>query len=60
MEFRKTYIRVIAEFSAVGQAIVPLVVTLYDGRCMPIDKVIEIRKVANLKVGGLEFVIYAK
>lgn len=49
---RKTYINVVAEFTVSG-GLVPLSISLYDGRCYPVDRVVGMQKAANRKVGGV-------
>lgn len=51
MALRKTFINVIAEFTASGR-LEPLSIVLYDGRCYPVDKIIDVQKAANMRVGG--------
>lgn len=51
METRKLHINVIAEFLPNGH-IVPLSIVLYDGRCYPVDQVLDVKSAANMKVGG--------
>lgn len=49
---RKEYIEVIAYFDTVG-TLKPLKIRLSDGSCHIIDKVLEIRNCADLKLGGI-------
>ena len=51
METRKLHINVIAEFLTNGH-LMPLAILLFDGRCYPVDQVIDVKRAANLKVGG--------
>ena len=51
MATRKTFINVIAEFTASGR-LEPLSIILYDGRTYPVDEIIGVQKAANMKVGG--------
>ena len=49
---RKVYVEVIARFDAEGN-IKPLTVIWEDGRVFEIDKVLDIRRAASLKAGGI-------
>lgn len=49
---RKVYVEVIARFDAEGN-ITPLTVIWEDGRVFEIDKVLDIRRAASLKAGGI-------
>lgn len=51
MPIRKTHINVIAEFNTSGN-VEPLSIILYDGRCYPVDQIIDVQRAANLRVGG--------
>ena len=48
---RKTYVEVVVNFSPEG-AITPLKVVWADGRSFEIERVVDCRKAASLKVGG--------
>ncbi|NLY43053.1 MAG: hypothetical protein GX066_03580 [Clostridiaceae bacterium] len=48
---RKVFVDVIVKFTSDGQKI-PLTVIWEDGRKFEVDKVLDIRKAASLKVGG--------
>lgn len=48
---RKVFIRVVAEFDEQGR-LAPLSLTWEDGRCYPIDRILDIRQAASFKVGG--------
>ena len=48
---KKTYVSVLAEFDPSGQ-LTPLAVVWADGRRFDIDRVVERRRAASLKVGG--------
>lgn len=49
---KKTYVEVTARFDSSG-GVIPLSITWTDGRTFEIDRVLDIRKAASLKVGGL-------
>ena len=49
---RKVFVVVIARFDAEGN-ITPLTVIWEDGRVFEIDKVLDIRRAASLKAGGI-------
>ena len=48
---KKEYIDVITKYTSVGE-IIPLSIIWNDGRTFTVDKVIDIRRAASLKVGG--------
>lgn len=48
---RKTYVQVTARFSEDGE-VTPIAVTWSDGRVWRIDRVLDRRRAASLKVGG--------
>jgi hypothetical protein len=48
---RKVFVGVIVEFTSDGQKI-PLTIIWEDGRKFEVDKVLDIKKAASLKVGG--------
>ncbi len=49
---RKVFVEVIARFDTEGN-ITPLTVIWEDGRVFEIDKVLDIRRAASLKAGGI-------
>lgn len=49
---KKTYVSVIAQFSADGQ-ITPLSVIWRDGRKFPIDKILGQERAASIRAGGV-------
>ena len=48
---RKRYVQVTARFDVDG-SITPLAITWDDGTVYPVDRVINVRRAASLKVGG--------
>lgn len=48
---RKVFVDVIARYTSDGN-IIPLSIMWKDGRWFDVDKVIDVRKAASLKVGG--------
>lgn len=48
---RKRYVKVTADFEEDG-TLTPLSITWEDGRCFPIDRILDKRQAASLKVGG--------
>jgi hypothetical protein len=48
---RKVFVRVLAEFDEQGQ-LMPRSITWEDGRRYTIDRVLDVRRAASLKVGG--------
>ncbi len=51
MNFKKTYIDVVARFDTDGQ-IIPEKILWHDGKVFYIDRVLDIRRAASLKAGG--------
>lgn len=49
---RKVYVKVIAEFNLEGN-ITPLWILWEDGRKFPIERVLDVRRAASLKAGGV-------
>lgn len=49
---RKVFVEVNVKFDSEG-SMIPLSITWEDGRLFEIDKVIDIRKAASLKAGGI-------
>lgn len=49
---RKTYVQVTADFYPDGR-MRPTLITWYDGRKFPIDRIKDIRRAASLKAGGV-------
>ena len=48
---RKVFVKVLAEFDLQGQ-LAPRVIDWEDGRRFSVDRVLDIRRAASLKVGG--------
>ena len=48
---KKVFVNVLARYDTEG-GIVPVSVTWEDGRTFPVDRVLEMRPAASLKVGG--------
>lgn len=48
---KKVFVNVLARYNTEGE-IVPVSVTWEDGRTFPVDRVLEMRPAASLKVGG--------
>ncbi len=48
---RKVFVKVIAEFNTQGE-LSPKTIYWEDGRCFEVDRVLDIRRAASLKVGG--------
>ena len=48
---KKVFVNVLARYDTEG-GIVPVSVTWEDGRTFPVDRVLEMRAAASLKVGG--------
>ena len=49
---KKVFVEVIAKFSREGQ-VMPISVIWQDGRVYEIDKILDVRRAASLKVGGM-------
>ena len=49
---RKVFVEVIARFDTEGN-ITPLTVIWEDGRIFEVDKILDVRRAASLKVGGI-------
>ena len=49
---RKVYVSVLAEFNAEG-VLTPISFVWEDGKRYPIDKVLDVRRAASLKAGGM-------
>ncbi len=49
---KKVFVEVVAKFSREGK-ITPISVIWQDGRVYEIDKILDIRRAASLKVGGM-------
>ena len=52
MESKKVYIDVIARFSADGQ-LIPVCLRWTDGSVYDVDKILDVRRAASLKAGGV-------
>ncbi|NLN04401.1 MAG: hypothetical protein GX166_06245 [Clostridiaceae bacterium] len=52
MKVRKVFVEVIAKFDPDG-VVTPLAIIWEDGRRFEIDKVLDIRRAASLKAGGI-------
>ena len=48
----KTYVDVLARFDAAGK-VTPIRIKWEDGRVFPVDRVLDVRRAASLKGGGL-------
>lgn len=48
----KTYVNVLARFDAAGK-VTPIRIKWEDGRVFPVDRVLDVRRAASLKGGGL-------
>lgn len=52
MQYRKTYIAVIAHYDVNGN-ITPIAIEWADGRRFEVERVLDVRRAASLKAGGL-------
>lgn len=48
---RKVFVSVTVKYSAIGE-VLPLSIEWEDGRVFAVDRVLDVRKAASLKVGG--------